>query len=96
MKASMGRANLEIRPLTPLIGVEIEGLDLLRGLDEDAVQHHRDALHKHLVIFSRDQDITPAEHLAFARRFGEIEPPYPVFGGVPECPEVTVVEQKAA
>jgi taurine dioxygenase len=95
-RASTGKANLEMRPLTPLIGAEIEGPNLSRGLDEDTVHHLEDALHKHLVIFFRDQDIPPAEHIAFARRFGEIEPPHPVFGSVADCPKVTVVEQKGA
>ena len=47
----------------------------------------------HLVIVFPGQEIGPAEQLAFARRFGEVEPPHPVFGRVPEVPEVTVIEQ---
>ena len=90
----MARANIEVRPLTPQIGAEIDGLDLSRQLDDDTFDDLKDALNKHLVIFFRDQDISPAEHLAFARRFGEVEPPHPIFGKVPECPEVSIIEQK--
>ena len=90
----MAQANIEVRPLTPLIGAEIEGVDLSRPLKDGALRDIKDALHKHLVIFFRDQDITPEQHVAFARRFGEIEPPHPVFDRVRECPEVTIIEQK--
>ena len=40
---------------------------------------------KHRVLFFRDQDITRAEHVAFARRFGELED-HPVAGSDPEHP----------
>ena len=40
---------------------------------------------KHKVLFFRDQDITRAEHVAFARHFGELED-HPVAGSDPENP----------
>ena len=39
----------------------------------------------HKVLFFRDQDITRAEHVAFARHFGELED-HPVAGSDPENP----------
>ncbi len=90
----MARANLAVKPLTPLIGAEIEGVDLSRPLDDATFGDVQDALLKHLVIFFRDQEITPEQQVAFARRFGDIEPPHPVFDKVKECPEVTLIEQK--
>jgi taurine dioxygenase len=66
------RRSVSIEPLNPVIGAEIGGLDLRETLtDEDirAVQH---ALNEHQVVFFRDQDITPQQHLAFGRRFGEL------------------------
>ena len=90
----MVRANLAVKPLTPLIGAEIEGIDLARPLDDATFSDVQDALHKHLVIFFRDQKITPEQQVAFARRFGDIEPPHPVFDKVQDCPEVTLIEQK--
>ncbi|MEX2648952.1 MAG: taurine dioxygenase [Alphaproteobacteria bacterium] len=89
----MPQVNIEVRPITPNIGAEIAGADLAR-LDEATFEDIHEALLKHLVLFFRDQDITPAEQLGFARRFGEIEPPHPVFDRVPEAPEVSVIEQK--
>ena len=40
---------------------------------------------KYKVLFLRDQDITRAEHVAFARRFGELED-HPVVGSDPDHP----------
>jgi taurine dioxygenase len=40
---------------------------------------------EHKVLFLRDQDITRADHVAFARRFGELED-HPVAGSDPEHP----------
>jgi taurine dioxygenase len=91
----MARANIAVKPLTPSIGAEIEGINLAR-LDDDGFAAVHQALLDHLVLFFRDQDITPREHLTFARRFGEVEPPHPVFDRVPEAPEVSVIEQRGA
>ena len=65
-------AELDIRPLTPRIGAEIRGVDLSQ-LDDPTVKGIRQALLEWKVIFFRDQDITREEHIAFARRFGELE-----------------------
>jgi taurine dioxygenase len=66
-------ARLKVAPLTPTIGAEISGIDLAEEQDDATIGEIRDALLAHKVIFFRDQDITPAQHIAFARRFGELE-----------------------
>ena len=53
--------------------------------DADLVAEIRALLLKHKVLFFRDQDITRAEHVAFARHFGELED-HPVAGSDPENP----------
>lgn len=60
---------MEIKPLTLGIGAEILGADIRRDDDFDRI---RDAFIKHSVIVIRGQDCTPDEHIAFARRFGDI------------------------
>ncbi len=63
-----------IRPLpgAPL-GAEVLGLDLSRPLsDADFARLHRAHLEHHVVVF-RDQRITPAQHIAFSRRFGPLQ-----------------------
>ena len=90
----MSRENFEVRALTPLIGAEVEGIDLAHPLSDRTISALKEALHKHLVLVFRDQEITPVQQVAFARRFGEIEPPHPLFARVPDCPEVTIIEQQ--
>lgn len=65
--------RFEVRPLTPVIGAELRGIDLASELDDTTIAEVRRALLRHRVIFFRDQRITRAQHIAFARRFGELE-----------------------
>ncbi len=72
--------------LTCAIGAELVGVDLADAIDDDGLfQELRQLLVRHKVLFLRDQDITRAEHVAFARRFGELED-HPVAGSDPEHP----------
>ena len=59
--------------LSPCIGAEISGVDLKEPLDEETFDEIRRALLAYRVIFFRDQDISSEQHLAFAKRFGELE-----------------------
>src|ERR1700738_4721976 len=69
--------TIGVEKLTPIIGAEISGVDLGRLVSDDARSNrtmdeiHR-ALAENLVIFFRDQHITPAQHLAFGRQFGDL------------------------
>ena len=62
-----------VRPTGAALGAEILGVDLSRPLDEDTFRQVVDAWHEHEVIFFRGQDLTPEQHIAFSRRFGELE-----------------------
>ncbi|MFC5522515.1 TauD/TfdA dioxygenase family protein, partial [Polaromonas jejuensis] len=73
-------------PLTCSIGAEISGVNLGDAArDADLFAEIKALLLKHRVLFLRDQDITRAEHVAFARRFGELED-HPVAGSDPDHP----------
>lgn len=63
----------EPHPLSPTIGAELHGIDLREDLSEDAIGEIRRALLDYKVIFFRDQEITREQHIAFARRFGDLE-----------------------
>ena len=83
--ASLG-ASIRVEPLTCAIGAEIGDVNLgVASRDPDLVAEIRALLLKHRVLFFRDQDITRAEHVAFARHFGELED-HPVAGSDPENP----------
>jgi taurine dioxygenase len=81
---------MEIHPVAGALGAEVSGLDLARPLDDATVAALRQAWLEHLVLFFRDQDLSPAQFLAFARRFGEpIE--YPFVRGLDDYPEIIPV-----
>ena len=54
------------------LGAEIRGVDLAAGVDDGTFDTIRAAFLEHGVIVIRDQDLTPEQHLAAARRFGPI------------------------
>ena len=87
-------ASLDIRPLTSDIGAEIHGVDLRQELDDVTVDAVRQALLDHLVVFFRDQPISPDQHLAFARRFGPINVA-PFGPKLDTHPAITVLDQIA-
>jgi taurine dioxygenase len=64
---------------SPAIGTEVTGIDLRRSLSNEVAGFLRQLWLKRKVIFFRDQDLTPEQHIALGRRFGELErfPPDP-------------------
>lgn len=84
---------VEVEPLTASIGAIIHGIDLREELSAAAIAGVRAALLEHRVVFLRDQHITPAQQVAFARRFGTLTPAHPLLGGLDdEHPEVLVLD----
>ncbi|RQR40990.1 taurine dioxygenase [Burkholderia sp. Bp8994] len=77
---------MRVEPLTCAIGAELLDVSLADAVHDDGLfAEIRTQLLRHRVLFLRDQDITRAEHVAFARRFGELED-HPVAGSDPEHP----------
>jgi len=77
---------MQVDQLTYSIGAELIGVKLADAIHDDGLfAEIRAALLQHRVLFLRDQDISRAEHVAFARRFGELED-HPVAGSDPEHP----------
>jgi taurine dioxygenase len=64
--------NFDVTPIAGACGAEIHGMDISQDLSDEAIQAIRTALLDHLVVFFRDQDLTPDQHVAFGRRFGEL------------------------
>ena len=84
MNSSM--TSLKVEPLTCTIGAEVGNVNLgVASRDPGLVAELRQLLLKYKVLFFRDQEITRAEHVAFARHFGELED-HPVAGSDPEHP----------
>ncbi len=64
--------DFELYHLSPVIGTEVRGINL-RQVDDDTIAWLTSLLVDRKVLFFRDQSISAAEHVAFARRFGELE-----------------------
>ena len=85
---------MRVEPLTASIGAELVGVNLARAAHDDGLfSEIRSLLLKHKVLFLRDQDISRADHVAFARRFGELED-HPVAGSHPEHPGLVQIYKR--
>ena len=75
-KSIMGdtASTIEVLPRTVHIGAEIHGVDLTRPMSEEQVRIIRAALLQWKVVFFRDQHLTHAQHIEFARCFGDPTP----------------------
>ncbi|GKU83972.1 TauD/TfdA family dioxygenase [Niallia sp. NCCP-28] len=63
----------KVKPLNPIIGAEIEGVDLSKPLSTPLREELNEALLEWKVIFFRNQAITSEQQIAFAKNFGELE-----------------------
>ena len=86
--------HIQVRPIAGALGAEVSGIDASRPLAADVVAEIRRAWLEHLVIFMRDQQLTPHALVELARAFGE-PMEYPQLKGLPECPLVTPVVKLA-
>jgi taurine dioxygenase len=74
------------------LGAELQGVDLSVPLGAAQVAEIRRAFLEHLVVFFRDQPLTPAQFMAFALRLGEpVE--YPMVKGLAEFPKIIEVKK---
>ena len=81
-----GREPMTVTRLTAALGAEIAGVDLGEvSRSDELFAVIEQLLLEHKVLFFRDQDITRAEHVALAERFGPLED-HPVAGSDPDHP----------
>ena len=85
--------HIQASPIAGSLGAEITGVDLA-ALDDAAFSEIHAAWLDHQVIFLRDQEITPDQQIAFARRFGEIHH-HPFMAGLPEHPDILEIVKEA-
>ena len=81
---------MQIMPLTGGLGAEILNADLKDSAQFDAVYQ---AFVQHSVVVIRDQDISPDDHLGFARHFGTINVNR-FFKAHPDFPEIATVTKE--
>jgi taurine dioxygenase len=86
----MARKAIDVRPIAGNIGAEIVGVDLAGDVDDAVIGDIRQAWLEHCVVFFRDQPLSPARFLQFAKRFGEVVE-YPFIKGIEGFPEIIPV-----
>ncbi len=67
--------TLTIRPLHPVIGGEVDGVDLRQPLSEKDVAAINAGMDRYAVLVFHGQDLSDEEQIAFSRNFGELELP---------------------
>jgi alpha-ketoglutarate-dependent taurine dioxygenase len=63
-----------IEPISPILGARVGGVDLSAPLADSAFARIEDALHAHGFVVLPRQTLTPAQFIAFSRRWGDPEP----------------------
>lgn len=84
--------HIQVNPIAGALGAEISNVDLAQLDDEIFAEIHH-AFLENLVIFFREQNITPDEQVAFSARFAPIGY-YPFLKGLPDHPEVIEVRKE--
>lgn len=93
----MSYESFDLHEMSPACGGIIEGIDLSKDLTNRQFDEIHQALLDRTVIVFRDQDITPAQQVAFARRFGEPQPAeVSGFEKSKENPEIDILEYDAS
>src|SRR5256714_787417 len=78
--------KIEVKPVAGALGAEISGVDL-KHVDNETFSEIHAVWLEYLVVFFRNQKITPGEQIAFAKRFGAIHY-HPFMKGMDEHPEI--------
>src|SRR5271169_1164923 len=86
--------SIEVRPVAGSLGADVHGVDLAQPLPNSTADELRRAFVEHLVLFFRDQNLTPGQHLAFSRLFGSLSR-VPYVKHMDEHPDIIAVLKEA-
>ena len=86
---------MQLKAMSPHVGTEITGVQLASISNEDLAVL-RQTLAERGVVALRDQDLSPEQHIAFAKRWGgiDVNPFFPTNSGYPEIAEVRKAEKQ--
>jgi alpha-ketoglutarate-dependent taurine dioxygenase len=82
---------IQFRPLHERFVAEVRGADIASDLDDESFAAIVDGWRRHSILVFRDVRMTPAQHVAFTRRFGPLHIMEPLHFNLPGVPEVMVV-----
>ncbi len=91
-RAPANYTRFRVQPISGSIGAFVHDADL-KDCDDTTFTELCNALHDHLVIFARDQQLTPEEQITLARRFGP-PIPWPYADKMPGYPEITEIRSE--
>ncbi len=89
----MSMSGLHVTPFSSAVGALVHGVDLAQPLSDEDFSVLRQAFADHEVLFFRDQQLTPEQHLSFARRWAPIDVNR-FFKAVPGQPEIAEVRKE--
>jgi taurine dioxygenase len=81
-------------PVTPVLGAEIDGIDLGSALSDQQVKDVHNALLEYQVLFFRDQNMTMDQHEKLGRYFGELHR-HPAIPGPEGHPDILMLHSDA-
>ena len=89
----MDYQHISLQPISGSLGAIVKGVDLREPMSDEVYAEVKRALLENLVIFFRDQEITPQQQIEFGRRFGKlhVHPFIPALEGHDE-----IIQLKAA
>ena len=76
---------MQVVPMSAPLGAIVQDLDV-RSVDAKLWPTLNDLFNKHHVLVFPNQDLTPADHMAFAQHWGELVP-FP-YGGIEGYPNI--------
>jgi taurine dioxygenase len=83
--------QLQIRPASEHVGAEITDVNLAASLSNGAFEKIENAYNRYSLLIFRDQELSPEQQIAFARRFGELEISPRTQFALPGYPEILVL-----
>jgi taurine dioxygenase len=87
--------NVQITPLSPILGSEIRGIDLSEPVDDIVFSKIEAALNEtHLLVFRHQARLTPERQIEFSRRFGPLQIHVQRKFLLPGHPEILVVSNE--
>lgn len=85
---------LSVKPLSEHLGAEVSGVDLSESVDEGTFSEILDAFHRYQLLCFPKQTLTPGQHIAFSRRFGDLEIHVCEQYLLPEHPEILLLSNE--
>lgn len=83
---------LQAAKISPALGAEIRAIDFNADFDTALYEDLYQALLNNLAIFFRGTDLSPANPIRFAQRFGQIDEPHALYPHVDGHPNIVLLE----